>query len=154
MSQNRSRNIQGTSRKHQRCSGVILDVSGCFSEIIKMVRSTLLQVPRGRQNASGGVPPLGIPRTPLTHDISGSSSSNERFSTWIPIIFNVDYDGINPVPVRQREHQEYFGFLSKSCQNHEIDDPRIDQGTLREHPGTTTDALECSWMYLGHFQKS
>ena len=75
-----------------------------------MVRSTLLQVSIWRQNAPGGVPPLRVPGTPLTHDISGSSSSNEEFSIWINIIFNVDYDGINSVTVRQREHQEYIRF--------------------------------------------
>ena len=80
----------------------------------KMVRSTLLQVARGCQNAPGGVPPVCFPGTPLTHDISGSSSSNERFSISIPMIFNVDYDGINPVTMRQREPQEHWHFLAKS----------------------------------------
>ena len=40
----------------------------------EVVRSTILQVPRGRQIGSGGVPPPCVPETPLTHDISGSRS--------------------------------------------------------------------------------
>ena len=79
-----------------------------------MVRSTLLQVTRRRQNTPGGVPPLGIPGTTLTHDISGSSSSNETNSIDSNAKLCVDYDGINPIAVRQREHQEYFRFWSKS----------------------------------------
>ena len=84
-----------------------------------VVRSTLLQVTRGRQNAPGGLPPVCAPGTPLTNDISGSSSSNERFLTCINTFFSVEYDGMNVIPVRQREHQEHFRFWSKSWRNHE-----------------------------------
>ena len=69
---------------------------------------------RWPSEGSEGVPPVGGPETPLTHDISGESLSNERFSTSINMIFSVDYDGINPIAVRQREHQEHFRFWSKS----------------------------------------
>ena len=69
-------------------------------DVLKMVRSNLLPVGRGRQIGLGGFPPVGVPGTPLSHDISGSSSSNDSFSTLLPMIFSVDYDGINAIPVR------------------------------------------------------
>ena len=58
-----------------------------------------------------------------------------------------------------REHRQEdppLGILAAPCHLEESashHDPRIDQGTSREHQGTTRDDLECSWMYLGGFQK-
>ena len=48
-----------------------------------MVRSTLLQVRKERHIALGGFPPVCIHRPPLTHDISGRSSSmnHSRFES-------------------------------------------------------------------------
>ena len=86
---NRSRSIQGTSRSHQECTGSIPDTPGrslAISQNIqkhdqrfpdvplvwtwrRVVRSTLLQVTRGRQIAQDpilmatGLGPLWTPRT-------------------------------------------------------------------------------------------
>ena len=76
----------------------------------QVVRSTLLPVGMGRQIGLGGGPPVGCPGTPLSHDISGSSSSNETNSIATNVNLCVDYDGINPIPVRQREPQKHFRF--------------------------------------------
>ena len=89
-----------------------------------------------------GVPPVCFPRTILSHDISGSSSSNERFSTWINTIFSVDYDGVNAISVRQREHQKYFRFYSRSWKNHE---KLIIPESIKYYPGNIQEPLEILW---------
>ena len=48
----------------------------------------------GMPDWSEGVPPLCSPGDPLTHDISGSSSSNEINSILIIIVFGALSDGI------------------------------------------------------------
>ena len=63
------------------------------------------------QVGPGGVPPVGFPGTPLSYDISGSSSSNDLLSTLIHMIFSVDYDGINAISMRKRELLEHGHFL-------------------------------------------
>ena len=60
----------------------------------------------GSPDCLEGVPPVGVPGDPLTHDISGASSSNEINSTCIIIVFNALSDGILDFIARRREHQE------------------------------------------------
>ena len=69
----------------------IVNVQFCLSNDV--VRSILLPVTGGRQIGE-------ISGPPLTCDISGSSSSNEQFSIWFLIIFDVLSYGIHAIAVR------------------------------------------------------
>ena len=55
---------------------------------------------RRTECCSGTHPPVCAPGPPLIQDFYGSRSYFESFSIWISIIFDADYDGINPVAGR------------------------------------------------------
>ena len=78
--------------------------------------------PPGHQGAPDcpeGVPPVCRPGPPLIHDISGSSSSNEEFSTSTLMIFDALSDGIYAVSPTCREQlrtRHDFVKIMKKCQ--------------------------------------
>ena len=55
----------------------------------RLLRTQPLLLGGAPQVGSGGVPAVCSLGTALIHDISGSSSSNEEFSTCVIMIFNV-----------------------------------------------------------------
>ena len=96
-----------------------------------MVRSTLLQVTRGRQIGLRGGPPVDGPRTPLTSDISGSCKVNGENSTSVIIIFNKEcFDMLN-VSVRQARHQKHGPTFVEIVKMVKIDVRKINREVFR-----------------------
>ena len=106
------------------------------------MRSTLLQVTRGRQIGLRGGPPVCRPGTFLTPDISGSSSSIGSFSIWIIIIFNEEHDGVFDFPVRKRQPLEDGHTSTRIVKN---DEKLIFSELIKDHSGDVWESPGIAW---------
>ena len=97
-----------------------------------MVRSTLLQVSRGRQIASGGGPPVCVPETPLNPEISHRSSPYEEISICVLIIFDELSYGVPKVSVRQRDPLKHPHIFDKIMKN---DEKLMFPESIQDHVG-------------------
>ena len=89
-------------------------------QVFIIVKHGAKHSPPGHQGAPDCPRPhplLCIPGPPLINDISGSSSSNEEFSIYIPMIFDALSDGINAVSPTYREPLEHRHDFVKIMKN-------------------------------------